>query len=386
MNEKLIDQAKKRAKLLASILVAILFYLLVCEAAAVTKIPSTADEQIGRAMFTAKISSLQLVNDAQTIKTVTLVLKRLRTSKKLPWRVYIAIPWSAEVNAYSFGAGYILLPLGMLKICRTDAELAFVLSHEIAHGILRHVPQKIERSMDDAQIRQLLKLVKEVGNPKLPDDLIVALHFRRAIFKALSRAARKARKNVPKRVYPKKMRSPIKEQPSRNYFMETHAIRLGMERLRPFARKIKEINYNHEQELDADRLGVEIMKTAAFAVNAAVSLLQRLPQSSIWSTTHPSTERRIAAIQRLGPTQYVIPSSKLKIDIPASDKKRIKLAQEVLSILGYNPGIIDGIYGPRTRQAIEHFQKNMRLTVDGQVSDDLIVKLDIIIKEKYPQH
>lgn len=40
--------------------------------------------------------------------------------------------------------------------------------------------------------------------------------------------------------------------------------------------------------------------------------------------------------------------------------------QEALTALGYDPGPIDGIDGPRTRAAVSAFQRDQGLAEDGQ--------------------
>jgi hypothetical protein len=44
--------------------------------------------------------------------------------------------------------------------------------------------------------------------------------------------------------------------------------------------------------------------------------------------------------------------------------------------LGYAPGPADGKLGPRTKAAIEAFQEDHKLTVNGQMSDALIAKVE----------
>ncbi len=44
---------------------------------------------------------------------------------------------------------------------------------------------------------------------------------------------------------------------------------------------------------------------------------------------------------------------------------QLQQAQEQLSRLGYDPGVADGVYGPRTRQALEAFQGTQGLPVTG---------------------
>ena len=46
--------------------------------------------------------------------------------------------------------------------------------------------------------------------------------------------------------------------------------------------------------------------------------------------------------------------------------------QKILMELGYNPGIVDGIYGERTKVAIEAFQQDIGIPVDGQISRQLL--------------
>ncbi len=52
-----------------------------------------------------------------------------------------------------------------------------------------------------------------------------------------------------------------------------------------------------------------------------------------------------------------------------------KQAQAFLAKRGYKPGPADGIMGKRTRRALEQFQKDERLVVDGKVSPGLIALL-----------
>jgi g-D-glutamyl-meso-diaminopimelate peptidase len=45
----------------------------------------------------------------------------------------------------------------------------------------------------------------------------------------------------------------------------------------------------------------------------------------------------------------------------------VKLVQSLLIKLGYNPGAVDGVYGPRTMQAVMSFQRDNGLAADGVV-------------------
>ena len=51
-----------------------------------------------------------------------------------------------EINAYSAPAGYIFITRGMLKNLNSEAELAGVLAHEIAHVARKHVVKELQKS------------------------------------------------------------------------------------------------------------------------------------------------------------------------------------------------------------------------------------------------
>ena len=55
----------------------------------------------------------------------------------------------------------------------------------------------------------------------------------------------------------------------------------------------------------------------------------------------------------------------------------IREAQRTLRELGYQPGPVDGIVGPRTRQALVRYQKAERIEVTGRLDSETMVRLDI---------
>jgi len=55
-------------------------------------------------------------------------------------------------------------------------------------------------------------------------------------------------------------------------------------------------------------------------------------------------------------------------DMPMDNRVDILLLQQALNDLGANPKlVVDGLYGPRTKQAVKRFQKQVKVTVDGIV-------------------
>lgn len=54
----------------------------------------------------------------------------------------------------------------------------------------------------------------------------------------------------------------------------------------------------------------------------------------------------------------------------------IRSAQRMLSMLGYDPGPVDGVFGKKTRIAIKHFQVDEELAVDGRLTASLLRHLE----------
>jgi hypothetical protein len=60
---------------------------------------------------------------------------------------------------------------------------------------------------------------------------------------------------------------------------------------------------------------------------------------------------------------------------PHEDYERLLLRQEIqrrLGLLGFNPGPADGVFGPRTRQAIAEFQTSIGRNPSGKISEEEI--------------
>jgi peptidoglycan hydrolase-like protein with peptidoglycan-binding domain len=55
----------------------------------------------------------------------------------------------------------------------------------------------------------------------------------------------------------------------------------------------------------------------------------------------------------------------------------VREAQSSLKAKGFDPGPIDGVHGPRTRAAIEDFQRSENLTVTGQLDADTSARLSL---------
>lgn len=69
------------------------------------------------------------------------------------------------------------------------------------------------------------------------------------------------------------------------------------------------------------------------------------------------------------------PSPQLAQRQPLTDGGLVAETQRLLNELGYDAGSVDGLYGGKTRRAIEAFQRDQELVPDGQVSNELVSRL-----------
>lgn len=60
----------------------------------------------------------------------------------------------------------------------------------------------------------------------------------------------------------------------------------------------------------------------------------------------------------------------------------VRRAQELLKLLGYYQGAVDGISGPRTRNAVEAFRRDQGLSAGSRIDNQLLQELDNELKHR----
>jgi hypothetical protein len=71
-----------------------------------------------------------------------------------------------------------------------------------------------------------------------------------------------------------------------------------------------------------------------------------------------------------------------KVDEYREHQANILRIQIALDALGFNPGPVDGLLGPRTLQAIRKYQERSGMTVTGELTDEQIDALEILSFDK----
>lgn len=128
---------------------------------AVTAVAGVSEQEergIGREIAGRMLGAAPLVNDAALQAYVNRVGRWIAAQSErpdLPWR--FAVIDTASINAFAAPGGYVLVTRGLYDILDTEAQLAGVLAHEIAHVVRRHhvtVMQKSAALSAGAQLAQ----------------------------------------------------------------------------------------------------------------------------------------------------------------------------------------------------------------------------------------
>jgi beta-barrel assembly-enhancing protease len=104
------------------------------------KNPSQEDEiAVGRNVTGTILGAAPLVNDAKLQAYVNKVGRWVASQSErtsLPW--HFGVIDSTDVNAFAAPGGYVLITKGLYQRLASEAQLAGVLGHEIAHVVQRH--------------------------------------------------------------------------------------------------------------------------------------------------------------------------------------------------------------------------------------------------------
>lgn len=106
------------------------------------------ENALGLQAYQEVLSQENVVRDGPQVRQVREVARRLaqaigRDGRGFEWEVNVVD--SPQQNAFCLPGGKIVVYTGILPATRTDAGLAAVMGHEMAHAILRHGGQRVLR-------------------------------------------------------------------------------------------------------------------------------------------------------------------------------------------------------------------------------------------------
>jgi predicted Zn-dependent protease len=230
------------------------FYLLMLGLSFLPGVHAQSDEEnVGRAAAAQVLGGALLVASPDSQHYVNLVGKAVAKQGGLNYRWHIGVIKSEGINAFAMPGGFILLSSGLLTILETEDELAFVLSHEVAHVAQKHHYQVVRRQrLADQAAKGLESITNDVETSNLAQ--------------------------ASGQIYAR-----------------------GLDK---FA------------EFEADRLGVELMTRAGYDPAAALDVLEKLqrlkgddPRAELLFSTHPSPAERMDKLLQAGIDKLPRPAS-----------------------------------------------------------------------------
>src|SRR3989442_15515266 len=128
---------------------------------------------IGRDMAARLLGAAPLVADARLQRYVNNVGRWLASQTEraeLPWQ--FGVLDAPQLNAFAVPGGTIFVTRGLVARMRSEAELAGVLAHEIAHVLKKHHLQAIQKSAQTALAGDALSAAMKDQRSEARDKLI----------------------------------------------------------------------------------------------------------------------------------------------------------------------------------------------------------------------
>lgn len=129
--------------------------------------------KIGRGVAETLLGAAPLADDAELqryVNTVGTWVAEQSERPDLPWT--FGVNNSAAVNAAATPGGNVVITTGMLRVLRSESELAGVLGHEIAHAVRKHHLNAIRKNALAGLILQGAQAAASARNKNLVNSLI----------------------------------------------------------------------------------------------------------------------------------------------------------------------------------------------------------------------
>jgi predicted Zn-dependent protease len=241
--------------------------LAACQSAPVTGrsqlmlVSENEERQMGLQAYQQVLSKETLSHDARTNALVEKVGRRIAAAAERPpeelWRAP-HFRWefktiaNNEPNAFCLPGGKVVVYTGILPITRTEAGLAVVIGHEVAHALARH------------------------GAERMSDQLVAQAGATAAAVALSATVSGRSRTYLPA------MMAALGAGATVGYIL-------------PMSRA---------QESEADRIGLVLMALAGYDPREAITVWERMRAASTgrnqpeWLSTHPANTTRLNDIRR----------------------------------------------------------------------------------------
>jgi predicted Zn-dependent protease len=211
---------------------------------------------LGLQSYQDVLSQSQVVTSGPEVEMVQKVMNRLETAtgdagRNMDWQV--SVVQNPQANAFCLPGGKMVVYTGIIPVAQSEAGLATVLGHEMAHATSRHGSQRLFQS-------QISKTLMMGANASVA----------------------------------------LGDMDNRDKMMVMGALGAGAQYgvILPFSR---------EHESEADEVGLYYMARAGYDPHEAIKFWERMeqsinsPQPPEFASTHPSHGTRIARLQEVMP-------------------------------------------------------------------------------------
>lgn len=217
------------------------------------------EQQLGLVAFQEVVRNEKISYNPSYNAAVGRVVSRVaRVSNRPDFEWEYKVIDDGKINAFALPGGKIGVYTGILKIAETEAGLATIISHEVAHAVARHGGERLSTG--------LLVQIGAVGLDILLQGMQVNSNITYGI-------------------------------------MQAYGIGVGVGLVLPFSRK---------QESEADRIGLIYMARAGYDPREAINFWQRMinfkgqDKTPEFLSTHPYPETRIMNLQKYIPEALAI--------------------------------------------------------------------------------
>ncbi|HHT9125568.1 MAG TPA: M48 family metallopeptidase [Candidatus Brocadiia bacterium] len=131
------------------------------------------ERQIGEEEYRKLLAQSSLSADEQLNEMVRQIGERIAAvtpRPDLPYEFNVIV--DDKVNAFTLPGGKVIVFTGMIKIAEYEARLATVMSHEIAHAILRHGAQQMTRAVELNLMGQALDIFLLKGKGAVQREML----------------------------------------------------------------------------------------------------------------------------------------------------------------------------------------------------------------------
>lgn len=135
--------------------------------------------------FLDKIKSGVFVNEYIFSRKFSEILNKLiHSNPNLPEiaKTNILLSFDSKPNAYAIGDDFVIVTIPLLKNIKNEYELAFIISHEIAHNILTHSKNQLLNHAKTTHSEQIKKETQSINKKKYNKGEYASRMFREIIY------------------------------------------------------------------------------------------------------------------------------------------------------------------------------------------------------------